>query len=550
MKPTLLRGSLVLLVLIGQILSICFVLLGTQKQAAEQFTTNAEVKLANFANSVADTTEYFLAPAVDAVVVGRSLLHNGVISSDDDPQLERYFLAKLKSLNSLSGIYFGRPDGSFIFVNRGAEGFRTKRITLSEKKRKVLYQQYGEHGPLRTWGDENDTYDPRQRPWYTRAGKSESLIWTDPYTFFSSGKPGLSAAISVFSKAGELLGVIGVDVDISDISEFLATEDENDTGTAIIVDESLQVVAYSGGLSELDNTSSAKHALLTDIPDEALAELFGQHDSAGYYGTKDTDHSIQLMINDVQHIGLVRKFSVQGNESQWILMAQTPESVYSGGVIELFAQDIWVLIATVLIPGLIMAALVMRITAPVERYYREASIDQLTGALTRTEFIHRIGKLVRNVSRSDDNTQLIIAVLDLDGFKAVNDNFDHSEGDAVLTEIAKRLQRRIRSGDLVGRLGGDEFILAIRTKRDKDCMETVDSVRRRTVSEPIVTAHAEHQVGMTAGVALWKGDDSLDDAINRADRALVNGKRVQKNRCYLESDDDQNENGMALQVVR
>ncbi len=536
MKPTFIRGALVLLVLLGQIISICFVLLSTQKQTALQFSANADIKLNDFARNVTETTEHFLAPAADAVQVGQSLLIGSVISANNDMLLERYFLAKLKSIDSLSGIYFGRPDGSFLFVTRGQDGLRTKQITMDDQARQVTYTQYSEFGPERTWLDEEDTYDPRVRPWYTSANQSESLIWTNPYTFFSSGKPGISAAINVVSKSGEHLGVIGVDVDITDLSQFISLANDDGSRTAIIIDEEQNVVAYSRGLYQSgQEKKGSDHRLFKDIDDAPLADLYQLGIAASNDGIDNTLETIKFSSNDVSRIGLLREFSVTGNDSQWFLLAQLPEAEYSGGVTDLFAQDIWVLISTVLIPGLILAALVMRLTAPVERYYNEASIDKLTGALTRTEFKHRIDKLAKNVRRADDPDQLTIAVLDLDGFKAVNDNYDHAEGDAVLCEIAQRLQGRLRDGDLVGRLGGDEFVIAMRTRDGTDFLDAMDNIRARAVRETITTSAAEHRVGMTAGVAVWQDGDSFEAVLNRADRALVDGKRKLKNRSYLDS---------------
>ena len=173
--------------------------------------------------------------------------------------------------------------------------------------------------------------------------------------------------------------------------------------------------------------------------------------------------------------------------------------------------------------------------------------------MTRNEFFHRLAKITHNVRRNDRDSQVIVAVLDLDGFKAVNDDYDHSVGDLVLTEIAKRLRMRIREGELVGRLGGDEFVLALRVHQGINYMEIVESVRRRAVEDGISSPRGIHAVGLTAGVARWRDGESVEEVVQRADQALMRGKKSVKNRCYHETDaDDTNgpDGGKVLSIIR
>ncbi len=552
MKPTYLRGLLVLLVIVGQIASICFVLIGTHRQTREQFTANAEQTLDDFARRVADQSQRYLVPAVDAVMVAQRLIDQNVISASDDVELERYFLAKLESVKSLGGLYLGRPDGSFLFVSREPDGLQTKQISVDDGKRSVQFRQYTDFAPPRIWADAEDAYDPRARPWYLDAVESGSLIWTEPYMFFTSGRPGVSAAINLSNQDGEAIGVIGVDVYISDLSSFIEMSGDNYLGSAIIFDENRHVIAYSSG-SYLKSIAGLKAPpLLEDITDASLSAIYAQrHLSDG--ATLETPGEITRILEDgVAHIGLARGFSIQGSNANWTLLAQIPEAEYSGGVTELLNNNLWFLIATVLLPGVILAAAIMRLTAPIERYYLEASVDQLTGALTRNEFFHRLTKITHNVRRNDRDSQIVVVVLDLDGFKAVNDEYDHSVGDLVLSEVAKRLRMRIREGELVGRLGGDEFVLALRVHKGIDYMEIVESVRCRAVEGGISSPRGLHTVGLTAGVARWRDGESVEDVVKRADQALMRGKKSVKNRCYYETDTDDDDpgGGKVLSIIR
>jgi len=550
MKPTHLRGLLVLLVIIGQIASICFVLIGTHQQTREQFTANADSTLNDFAKRVADQTQRYLTPAVDAVTVAQRLVNHDVISPNDDAELERYFLAKLESVVSLNGLYLGRPDGSFLFVNREQDGLRTKRISLADDVRSVHFKQYSDVAPPRSWIDNDDNYDPRNRPWYVGVTETESLVWTEPYMFFSSGKPGISASISVLSDDGERIGVIGVDVDISDLSTFIELSDDESPGSAIIIDSNQHVIAYSSGAYLKSIEDLEDPPLLEDVADAPLIALFAEHEEPSDTSIEETSPISHVVTENVAHMGLSRGFTINGSNTNWMLLAQIPEVEYTGEISRLLKSNLWFLIGTVLLPGIVLAAVIMRLTAPLERYYNEASVDQLTGALTRTEFYRRLEKITRSVRRSDRDNQIVVVVLDLDGFKAVNDEFDHSVGDVVLSEIAKRLRQRIRHGELVGRLGGDEFVLALRIPKGVDYMNIVESVRCRAVEDKIISPRGSHSLGLTAGVACWREGESVDDVVNRADKALIRGKKSIKNRCYHESEADESNNDTVLRIIR
>ena len=85
-------------------------------------------------------------------------------------------------------------------------------------------------------------------------------------------------------------------------------------------------------------------------------------------------------------------------------------------------------------------------------------MDPLTGLANRTTLVRRLDDLLAAVQGTDQT--VTVAFLDLDDFKAVNDRHGHAAGDAVLVQTARRLDRAVRAGDIVGRCGGDEFVVA------------------------------------------------------------------------------------------
>ena len=163
-----------------------------------------------------------------------------------------------------------------------------------------------------------------------------------------------------------------------------------------------------------------------------------------------------------------------------------------------------VVVATIWVAVTVLANLV-------EQLRRAASSDDLTGLLNRAGFRESALRLQALARRTD--VPLSLVVVDLDGFKAVNDRRGHAAGDRVLVEVAHRWGEVLRASDLLARLGGDEFVLLLPGADGRD----VDTAlaRLREVSP----------VGWSCGVAVWRPDESLEACLTRADRALYADKR-------------------------
>ena len=128
---------------------------------------------------------------------------------------------------------------------------------------------------------------------------------------------------------------------------------------------------------------------------------------------------------------------------------------------------------------------------------------------------------------------LAVVFLDLDGFKAVNDELGHQYGDEVLREVSRRLREVVRQDDMVGRLGGDEFV-AICEDADLAAAASIADRIRRAIREPVSGIPDSLPVSASVGVALYlPGEDpvpTFDHMLNLADNAMYEGKAAGKDR--------------------
>ncbi len=152
---------------------------------------------------------------------------------------------------------------------------------------------------------------------------------------------------------------------------------------------------------------------------------------------------------------------------------------------------------------------------------RERAIkDPLTGLYNRDFVFENLEKAFERVKRGDENPYCI-AYIDLDKFKYINDRYGHQEGDRILMEIAQELSRNFRKGDIVGRIGGDEFLALI-----YKCEPEMVEMRLKGIREKIMTNPNYRGISLSYGVVRMTGDDtSVDALIMKADKKMYDMKR-------------------------
>ena len=166
-----------------------------------------------------------------------------------------------------------------------------------------------------------------------------------------------------------------------------------------------------------------------------------------------------------------------------------------------------------------------------------ARTDPLTGLPNRRHLL----ELMREEQNRADRGGLPFGLLmaDLDDFKAINDLHGHDVGDAVLREVARRLQDAVREQDSVARWGGEEFLLLLPETSESGAMRLADKLRERIAHEPftVTAGQAPIDVTLTLGFSAYRPGMALDDCIRAADAVMYRGKREGKNRTAADSTD-------------
>lgn len=175
---------------------------------------------------------------------------------------------------------------------------------------------------------------------------------------------------------------------------------------------------------------------------------------------------------------------------------------------------------------------ISQIKAQQEKLERLARYDMLTGLPNRTLLADRLSTAIALTRRTGERTG--VALIDLDGFKTINDTYGHETGDLVLKEVAQRLTRHIRDTDTAARLGGDEFVLVLTGLRPGDEAHVLDKILA-VLAEPYPleafgsVAHLSASIGLT----LYPDDTADADALLRhAHQAMYSAKQQGRNRWH------------------
>jgi diguanylate cyclase (GGDEF)-like protein/PAS domain S-box-containing protein len=164
-----------------------------------------------------------------------------------------------------------------------------------------------------------------------------------------------------------------------------------------------------------------------------------------------------------------------------------------------------------------------------QRIQHLADHDALTGLLNRRLLEDRLQQSITLARRND--ALVAVMLIDLDGFKAVNDQFGHLMGDYALRTVARRLRECVRESDTVARLGGDEFVVLLSGQRVPEDSSLVAEKILSALTEPVAAGGRHFEIGASIGISIYPRDGTTPEALlKHADAAMYRVKEAGKNR--------------------
>jgi diguanylate cyclase (GGDEF)-like protein len=164
-----------------------------------------------------------------------------------------------------------------------------------------------------------------------------------------------------------------------------------------------------------------------------------------------------------------------------------------------------------------------------------ANRDPLTGLFNRRHVVAFAESLATRVRSGEE--EVTLCMIDVDHFKQDNDRHGHPVGDEVLRAVGALLGARLREGDCLARIGGEEFMIVLRQCGASRGRRAAESVRHNVAASQIRTAAGEVPITVSMGVAQWADDEDFEAAVERADRALYDAKHSGRDRVEIDGND-------------
>ena len=164
----------------------------------------------------------------------------------------------------------------------------------------------------------------------------------------------------------------------------------------------------------------------------------------------------------------------------------------------------------------------------------EATRDSLTGLWNRRSILDLLRRDLARAQR--DERSLAAVMVDIDHFKSINDRVGHPAGDEVLKEVTRRLTSTLRTADILGRIGGEEFLFILYPADERTALEVMERARRACEADPVVIEAGEFEVTISLGGTVIGDTEGVDisTVLKTADHALYRAKNTGRNRAVVE----------------
>lgn len=302
---------------------------------------------------IATEVRTFLEPASDMVKILDSTLRNSSHLENLRVLGEPLAIQMLKNIPQLSLFSFGDTAGNYLMMKKMPDqSIHTKLIERGTSSVKVTWIRRGVEGQeIEREITEGEAFDPRTRPWFIGALKTADVYWTDVYIFFTDKIPGITASKAFRDSGGEIIGVVGVDIELKSLSQFLGTLQVGRNGKAMIIDESGRLVAYPEGRRMIKQKGGTLIPVkLNELDDPVLDRAFNRFriEKAGYR---------ELLVEGKKYINTVSSLQAMVGKN-WSILLIVPADDFVGFVTHNYRKVLFMSIGVLALASMLAGLLI------------------------------------------------------------------------------------------------------------------------------------------------------------------------------------------------
>jgi len=328
-----------------------------------------------------DHLQKFLKTPHQTVLFNLASMQQGWLDANDTRLFQNYLLEQVKIHQSLTSIYYGNADGGIVGSGReGADGslyvYNTADLQAGTFNKHAITST-GEMGDLLLSVPD---FDARTRPWYIKADQSGTAVWSDIYILFTGQDMAISASSPVYDGQHQLLGVISVDIFLSQIEDFLQTLEISKSGESFIIEHSGLLVATSTGEKPFIETNGqmerldAAHSQTPIV--KAAAEFLRGRFGDNYQITREEQFDFEIDGNRY-FLNVSPVKDPYGID--WLIVVVIPESDFMAEIIGTNFTTFFIITVALLISILLSAFMSQKITG------RISHLNKATQAFIRSE---------------------------------------------------------------------------------------------------------------------------------------------------------------------
>jgi diguanylate cyclase (GGDEF)-like protein len=322
----------------------------------------------------------------------------------------------------------------------------------------------------------------------------------------------------VLDYSNRFIGTVGIGLNVDSVQKLIASYQKKYQRDVYFVSHDGTIMlsgsqrhAAGKNIKDVDGMSSLPAEIIDQPINQANAKTPRE------YEYEYEDYHANHLIN-VRYIP----------ELKWYLFVEKSETQAISGIRNTLILNLLVCLAVTLI---VVAITDIALKRYQQRLEVMATTDILTGLPNRRAFDIVIEVMSNDNARSGGT--IAILVLDIDHFKAINDQYGHIGGDYVLTEVASIIKSSLRAADFICRWGGEEFLVVVRDCDQHNIIALAEKVRKSV--EHHITTYQNQTIALTVsiGAAIGKPSESLENLVVRADKAMYQAKKQGRNRSIL-----------------
>ncbi len=545
-------------------IAISFISYWAGKSAVEQLSGRLLVDVVQRVSQAVDRHLLGSRVALEAVLPKTGGVHGQGVPNFEELQ-RRMSVATSLHTNPNNYIYYGNRNGQFVGVNRLDESSVEVRIKTDVKDARQFFHVSAANTVRKLIKAETTIYDPRQRPWYKQASDLRRQTWAPAYLDFSTGDLVTTRSVPVLDANQEIEGVLSTDVPLKNLSEFVSHLTLPQGGIALIIESNGNLIATSSGEPLYKGDGSNKRRInIAESSSELVRGTYAQFAkvlsadvpvNTPFTAQFETSSGeIFAALDSVRDDAGLRWFTIVAVPKSGVMDGVTSSAVSAiviGGIAATLAvlMGLWILSwvardlklltdATKRIrEGRVGESLAIfrhdeigDLARSFEKMHIDLQVDELTGVYNRETFVRLLDRTIREARAGGEMQGFSLLFIDMDKFKLVNDELGHLAGDKMLTWVAERLRAAVRTGDVVARYGGDEFVIMLKDIGLHATAKSIAAKIHEAMNVPVDGLRGSDggvvQARVSIGIAVFPLDGStVEELIRLADERMYTQKR-------------------------